>query len=232
MPDNLAKPQTLETSGEDFLDTENIQLCPLCGPPGNALYEGLTDRLFGVPGQWRIQQCRSDPCGLLWLDPRPTPRDIGKAYANHLTHDSSSGIRRRAGLLARLTELRGRFLRKLWQATSGLKRLRRSAGLMCLDNLTPAHLLEIGCDNGRRLAQFRDRGWQVEWQEIDAKATQFARESLGLSIHEGLMTDVMLAGESYDAIVLSHAIEHVHDPVGLLAEAHRLLKPGGTRAAL
>lgn len=211
----------------NFLETEPISTCPLCASAGGALHEGLTDRLYGVPGKWRIQQCRSEQCGLLWLDPRPTPRDIGKAYADYFTHDSSSRRKIRPGLFSRVSELRGRLLRKLWQASSGQKSVRRSADLMYLEDVKPGRLLEIGCGNGRRLELFRKHGWQVEGQEVDAKAAQFARGRLGLTVHEGLITDLELATESYDAIVLSHVIEHVHDPVGLLAEAHRLLRPKG-----
>lgn len=232
MSDRPDLPSPPEITVQSHLESKPVLLCPLCRSQGSFLHQGLTDRLYGVPGEWQIQQCQSDQCGLLWLDPRPTPHDIGKAYANYFTHDSSSRVRRRVGLLASITELKGRFLRKLWQSSSVNKKIRRAGDLMCLGNLTSGRLFKIGCSNDRRLAQFRDRGWPVEGQEVDTKATQFARESLGLSIHEGLMNDLTLAGESYDAIFLSHIIEHVHDPVGPLAEAHRLLKPGGIRAAL
>lgn len=194
---------------------------------GDTLHEGLTDRLYGVPGQWRMQKCRAEQCGLLWLDPRPTLNDIGKAYAEYFTHDNAAQARVKPGFPARVSGLRERFLRKLWQISSGQKRVRRAADLMYLDGVEPGRLLEIGCGNGRRLVQFRDRGWRVEGQEVDAKAAGSARERHGLTIHEGLIADLDLKAESYDAIILSHVIEHVHDPVGLLAEARRLLKPEG-----
>ncbi|WP_324781238.1 class I SAM-dependent methyltransferase [Thiobacillus sedimenti] len=227
MSDHPELPPPTENQMESHLELEEIPLCLLCRSQGTVLHEGLTDRLYGVPGQWRIRQCQSDACGLLWLDPRPTPRDIGKAYADYFTHDSSSHPRPRTDFLSRAAELRGRLLRKLWQSSSGQKKARRAGDLMYLDDIKPGRLLEIGCGNGRRLAQFRDRGWRAEGQEVDAQAARYARDRLGLTIHEGPVTDLKLAADSYDAIVLSHVIEHVHDPVGLLAEAHRLLRPGG-----
>ena len=36
-----------------------------------------------------------------------------------------------------------------------------------------------------------------------------------------------LPAGSFDHVTLSHVLEHFHDPVGALAEVHRLLRPGG-----
>jgi 2-polyprenyl-3-methyl-5-hydroxy-6-metoxy-1,4-benzoquinol methylase len=227
MSQTLTPPPAQEIPSELRLENEDVKACPICGSSGDPLYEGVTDRLYGVPGQWQIQKCRAENCGLLWLDPRPTPQDIGKAYAEYFTHDSSSKHRVKPGFLSRISELQGRFLRKLWQISSRQKRVRCAADLMYLDGVKPGRLLEIGCGNGRRLVQFRDHGWQVEGQEVDAKAARSAREGHGLTIHEGLIADLDLEAESYDAVVMSHVIEHVHDPVGLLTEARRLLKPQG-----
>lgn len=165
MSQTLTPQPAQETLGELRLETENVKACPICGSSGDPLYEGLTDRLYGVPGQWRLQKCRAEQCGLLWLDPRPTPQDIGKAYAEYFTHDSSSKHRVKPGFLSRISELQG-FLRKLWQISSRQKRVRNAADLMYLDGVKPGRLLEIGCGNGRRLVQFRDHGWQVEGQEV------------------------------------------------------------------
>ena len=77
----------------DTTDSENMRMlvdgleirsheCPqcfLCKSPGIELYAGLTDRLFGAPGVWKMKQCLNLDCGLLWLDPMPLADDIGVA---------------------------------------------------------------------------------------------------------------------------------------------------------
>ncbi len=70
-------------------------------------------------------------------------------------------------------------------------------------------------------------GWQAEGQEVDEKAWAAAREKYHLQVHLGELKTLSLGEATYDAVVMSHVIEHVHEPVELLAEVRRLLKPGG-----
>ncbi|MDH4231879.1 MAG: class I SAM-dependent methyltransferase, partial [Nitrospirota bacterium] len=41
-----------------------------------------------------------------------------------------------------------------------------------------------------------------------------------------------LPDETYDAVILNHVIEHVHDPVQLLTECRRVMKPDGLLTAV
>src|SRR5262249_59216085 len=50
----------------------------------------------------------------------------------------------------------------------------------------------------------------------------------GLDVEEGVIEEAPGVDGRYDAITLSHVIEHVHDPVGTLRACHRALRPGGT----
>jgi len=43
----------------------------------------------------------------------------------------------------------------------------------------------------------------------------------------GTLQSKSYADNTFDAIVMSHFIEHVHEPVQLLGECHRVLKSGG-----
>jgi 2-polyprenyl-3-methyl-5-hydroxy-6-metoxy-1,4-benzoquinol methylase len=53
-----------------------------------------------------------------------------------------------------------------------------------------------------------------------------ARET-GAEVREGLLEADTFPPASFDAVTLSHVIEHLPDPAETLAICHRLLKPGG-----
>jgi len=71
----------------DVIRSEPCPRCCLCQTPGEMLYEGMRDRLFGTPGEWNLRRCPNRDCGLIRLDPMPLEADIGKAYADYFTHE-------------------------------------------------------------------------------------------------------------------------------------------------
>src|SRR6516225_437148 len=67
--------------------------CILCRAPGHALYARLRDEDRRAPGVWNLLACSA--CGLVRLDPRPLPDEIGKLYHAYYTHapsDPWSGV--------------------------------------------------------------------------------------------------------------------------------------------
>jgi 2-polyprenyl-3-methyl-5-hydroxy-6-metoxy-1,4-benzoquinol methylase len=189
--------------------------CMLCGSEGRLLYANLPDRLFSAPGQWNLSRCRNAACRLIWLDPMPIEEDIWKAYQTYYTHE-----RRAVPVLERL-------LAWMLYGFLGLLRERRRSDGVYLDGLAPGRVLEIGFGDGNRMERLTALGWQVEGQEVDAVSVANARKR-GLEVHEGSLKSCRLADASYDAIIGSHVIEHVHDPEEMIRECVRLLKPGGT----
>lgn len=184
--------------------------CPLCHAPGDVLYRDLRDRLYNAPGKWTLRHCGA--CAIAWLDPMPNERELGAAYADYYTHHeppAASSLQRVYRRLLRLTSL---------------YRERERLNLMLLDNIPPGRLLDVGCGSGQRLATFRSRGWRAEGQETDPRAPK--------GVHIGPLEKLALPESSYDAVVMNHVIEHVPDPVALLAECRRLLKTGGRLVAI
>ena len=87
-------------------------------------------------------------------------------------------------------------------------------------------LLDIGCAAGFFLAEARQH-YEVQGVELSAWSSAHARDALGLSVFTGTLAQANLASDQFDVITLWDVIEHVPDPVPLLTEAARLLKPGG-----
>lgn len=208
------------------IGTQDCPACPLCGAAGSLIHVGMEDRLFHVPGKWNSRQCDNAACGLVWLDPMPRREEIHKAYATYYTHEDKGrqgSPNRRKGLGVRLL----RLYKRLLKALVGVRRERGNHDLMYLRDVPPGRLLEIGCGSGKRLARLAALGWQVEGQEVDEKAWATAKAKYPFQVHLGELKALALDAGAFDAVVMNHVIEHVHEPVELLQEVQRLLKPGG-----
>lgn len=223
---------------------ETIGQCPICGGDSRTLfYEGLTDRVYRcAPGSWRLHRCNG--CGSAFLDPRPTQETIGLAYRRYFTHAEDSpgtGPVSQKPWANFRQALRNGYLNARYHASLTpahwlgriflplLPPLRERADRW-VRHLPPpypgARLLEIGCGNGGFLLTMRELGWDVQGVEPDVKAAQVAR-SRGLPVIEGVLKPGLLPDASFDAITMHHVIEHLHNPVEVLAHCHRLLRPAG-----
>ena len=218
-------------------DLEEPGACPVCGHTERRLMDdALEDRVFRVaPGHWTLWRCES--CGCAYLDPRPTRESIGRAYAprpiasppaeptySDLRHRVRNGYLNSrygyafepasagAGLLLWL------FPKRRWNADLVVRHLRR-------ERQAPK-LLDVGFGRGDFLLTMRENGWDVHGIEPDPDSVASARAN-GIPAEQRTLDDPRYEPESFDAITLSHVIEHLHDPVASLEACHRLLKPRG-----
>lgn len=207
--------------------------CYLCQAPGKLLYAGLTDRLFDAPGSWNVKLCPNPSCGLIWLDPMPIELDITKAYERYYTHEPEldEHFTSHEPRIKKVKAALARWYEFCWRLTP-LYREHRKLDLMCLGGRSPGRILEVGCGNGQRLAQLRALGWDVQGQEVDEKAAAQARRGFGIPVFLGSLDQAGFPDDEFDAVVMSHVLEHVHDPVGLLAECKRVLKAGGSLVSI
>jgi SAM-dependent methyltransferase len=87
-------------------------------------------------------------------------------------------------------------------------------------------LLDVGCGAGRYLDLMRRFGWdRVVGVDISETAADNARQ-LGLEAYAGELSSVCFPERTFDAVSLSHTLEHVADPEALLREIRRIAKPG------
>jgi 2-polyprenyl-3-methyl-5-hydroxy-6-metoxy-1,4-benzoquinol methylase len=218
--------------------------CHVCGSEGVVAYQGLTDRLFGVPGAWNLKKCEAAGCGTYWLDPMPVEEDLAKLYANYYTH----GDRAESEVVSPLRGLWEEAGSSYLHAKYGYKAVRPSALKRLADTmvrLNPAwssnldfsvfylpakpggRLLEVGCGAGAMLDTMASKGWQVVGVDFDARAVEAVR-SKGRTVYHGGVEEQNFRTESFDAVVMNHVIEHVHDPRGLIDECRRILRKDGS----
>ncbi len=198
--------------------------CDLCGSTGTLAQSGVADPDGNLEGTWGFRRC--DSCGVYWLDPAPPVHELWKAYATYHTHTRRSGHRVGRAMFSLAHRLLRLGLLPLWMAT-GLKREADYLRFMTLTDEPQGKLLDVGCGGGRFLARMKRRGWQVEGTDFDEQATEKVTARYGIKTYVGDLAQCDLPEDTYDAITLSQAIEHLYDPKGTLRECLRILKPGG-----
>lgn len=217
--------------------TQEIRTCLLCKGKGKLIYKNLRDRLFNVPGKWNLIRCLK--CGLVWLTPRPIPDDTNKLYVNYYTHKlNNSSSKPLANLCKSLKAniLRANFGYSREGSRKLLVNLLRWIGplkeivegdVLWLKPSDGKYLLDVGCGNGQFMAEMSKLGWKVIGIEPDEEAARIVRERFGFKVLSVALEEAKFPDDSFDVITINHVIEHVYDPLVLLAECYRVLKPDG-----
>jgi 2-polyprenyl-3-methyl-5-hydroxy-6-metoxy-1,4-benzoquinol methylase len=87
-------------------------------------------------------------------------------------------------------------------------------------------VLDLGCRDGTLAAQFHG-GNSVTGADIDRAALRVAEERGLETVWADLTQPLPFEDETFDAVVVGEVLEHLPDPAALVAEARRLLRPGG-----
>ena len=224
---------------------QHLSQCPVCGCPNRSLlHAGLVDKVFGcAPGVWQCWICAG--CRVGYLDPRPSLDSIHIAYSKYFTHIAAQA-RADYGELGLARRIRRRLVNGYTNWRFGTSRFPASRlGPALITGLRPfklsldkefrhlpkssvgtRRLLDLGCGNGFFLATAQACGWDVVGLDPDPEAV-INCANWGIEARCGGVEQFDSKERVFDAITLSHVIEHVHDPVATLKSCWRLLKPGG-----
>jgi SAM-dependent methyltransferase len=142
---------------------------------------------------------RCGRCGLLYRDPLPPPSDDGPGDP-----EAWARIEERVG--SRRAPHFERFL-----AEAG----------------PPGRLLDVGCGPGFFLRLAAGAGWDATGLDPDPAAVRYATERLGVQARVGVLAGGAVPPASVDLVTLWNVLECVADPVSLLRQVARVLRPGG-----
>src|SRR6185436_4447479 len=96
-------------------------------------------------------------------------------------------------------------------------------------NLTSGRILDVGCGSGFFLRALDASQWERVGVEISDGAAEAARRAIGGDrIFTGTLSQAAWPDSEFDVITLWSALEHTNQPRATLAEARRILKPGGS----
>ena len=93
------------------------------------------------------------------------------------------------------------------------------------------HLLDVGCGTGAFLTRMRAAGRRVVGLDGSPAAVE-AVHGTGIPAVRGLAEALPFVDGRFDAVTARHMLYHVPDPVAAIAEARRVLRPGGTFVAV
>lgn len=149
-------------------------------------------------------QC--DTCGLIYVVPRPTPKEATELYESNSSHLMSQML------------IGDEYSNRL-HARHLLPMLQRRK--------THGRLLDIGAGAGYFLDEARKLGFDPYGVELNPAQVLHMREKLGLPCHEGPFGDDCFEGMSFDIIYHSDALSHIHDPLRLFAMIQKRLMQDG-----
>ncbi|MDR3356349.1 MAG: class I SAM-dependent methyltransferase [Spirochaetaceae bacterium] len=157
-----------------------------------------------------FQYVRCNRCSLVQINPQPCEDAVRRRYCgeDYLEYELAN---EEAFLTLGLLALRDAGFYQFERGLGGAER----------------RVLDVGCATGALLSKLRERGWRAEGVEINRKQADYARRVRGLPVYGCPLEDAALPAGAYLLITASHLIEHLRRPRAFLAEARRLLAPGG-----
>ncbi len=139
-------------------------------------------------------------CGLIFFDPMPTESELTTFYsASYYDFDKSREEGKGMAFARSLMRWkpRGKFL-------------------------------DVGCATGFFINGIRKHSdWDVYGTDFGASAVRFARDQLGLNVVQGDLVEAAFQEAFFDYIHVNNVLEHVPNPISLLRECRKIIKPDG-----
>ncbi len=185
-----------------------------------------------IPVDWRRPES-AESYQLFWDDkseygmlyPRPSIESVASFYKvdDYYTHHSRD-LRKTTSVFDNMF---GRVLGRVsWQLDNSV--YISPAWFASHYGEAPVRILDIGCGGGQLLAELKQKGHAVVGVEPDSDARKIAEER-GVTVYAGTAEQLPdeVVGQTFDAIFITHVLEHCVDPVTALSNSAELLSPNG-----
>jgi len=187
---------------------ERLTKCPLC--KSGHFNNHLVVKDHSV-SQESFTLCKCIKCSLIFTNPRPDQKNIGKYYESedYISHsDKGNNI---INILYKIVRTY-----TLGEKVSWINKYGKNKG----------RLLDYGCGTGHFLQRANKNGWQAIGVEPNKQAAEIASKNKDLKIYGSI--DQLNQENKFDAISLFHVLEHVHDLTSTMNMLLDKLKRRGT----
>ncbi|MFA6040250.1 MAG: class I SAM-dependent methyltransferase [Methylophilus sp.] len=220
-------------------ELEHTETCPYCGSSERSLaFQDVQDwSFYCAPGKWSYWDCTQ--CSALYQNPRPTESSIGRAYTAYYTHTYNNASFKSILKTRFKNECLSQWLHANFAPRLNIPKafrflftpLRKLIGipfeLPFLASSSKGTLLDVGCGSGAKLQLAKNLGFEVTGLELDTNAVAVAR-SEGLNVILGDYKSLEQFNTTFNYIICSHVLEHVHEPIELLKLLIGTLSENGT----
>lgn len=179
----------------------SIEYCPACGQ------NALRNTFLFKKGPFRYQQCTN--CGLVYVNPR-----LCDEYTEALYREGRCMVQLKEFYLPtaqyRKETLYERKIRQI--------EMRKEKG----------RLLDFGSSTGYFMLAALEHGWDVSGIELNPFGVEWATKELALkNVYNRSLDECRFDEEQFDVITMWDVLEHLPEPLPVLRELLRYLKPDG-----
>lgn len=180
--------------------TEGNGRCPICKQEAPQKWLQAPDRFHGRQELYRLARCPG--CSLVWLDNPPVPQEMHRHY----------------------TDCYHQLISKAGDTSPHRWRAHRDA---LLQHKRSGALLDLGCSSGAFLEFLKGERWKLYGIEMSAECARRAKMRSGADVFVGDILNAPFPANSFDAITCFDVLEHLYEPLQIIAKVREWLKPGG-----
>lgn len=172
--------------------------CPICSQSSDPCFQA---------GEHRMYRCKS--CQTAFVHPIPTEEYLTSFYSSFHLNCESGGI---------YEEFESRASADFATKIAMIQ----SAGWE-----PEFRVLDVGCGRGFFVKACVNAGINATGVDLSDSAIEYAVEELKVEAYQGRLVDLVNTLGEFDVVTLWATIEHVPDPLELLRDIYKSLKPGG-----